>query len=64
MQGLQLCHRARSMLIVCPFGLPTQWRDEMRDEFGLDFRVVDADLVRWLRRELGLYANPWTTIRA
>ena len=60
MQELQLRHRARTMLIVCPAGLTTQWRDEMRDKFGLDFRVVDADLVRWLRRERGLYANPWT----
>lgn len=60
MQELQLRHRARTMLIVCPAGLTTQWRDEMRDKFGLDFRVVDADLVRRLRRERGLYANPWT----
>ncbi|MFE1395365.1 DISARM system SNF2-like helicase DrmD [Nocardiopsis alba] len=60
MQELQLRHRARTMLIVCPAGLTTQWHDEMRDKFGLDFRVVDADLVRRLRRERGLYANPWT----
>ena len=60
MQELQLRHRARSMLIVCPAGLTTQWHDEMRDKFGLDFRVVDADLLRRLRRERGLYANPWT----
>ncbi|GAB3723363.1 DISARM system SNF2-like helicase DrmD [Nocardiopsis nanhaiensis] len=60
MQELQLRHRARTMLIVCPAGLTTQWRDEMRDKFGLGFRVVDADLVRRLRRERGLYANPWT----
>ncbi|SIO90586.1 DISARM system SNF2-like helicase DrmD [Nocardiopsis sp. JB363] len=60
MQELQLRHRARNMLIVCPAGLTTQWRDEMRDKFGLDFRVVDAELVRGLRRERGLYANPWT----
>ena len=60
MQELQLRHRARNMLIVCPAGLTTQWREEMRDKFGLDFRVVDAELVRRLRRERGLYANPWT----
>lgn len=60
MQELQLRHRARSMLIVCPAGLTTQWHDEMRDKFGLDFRIVDAELLRRLRRERGLYTNPWT----
>jgi SNF2 family DNA or RNA helicase len=60
MQELMLRHRARTMLIVCPAGLTLQWRDEMRDKFGLDFRVVDAQLLRDLRRSRGLYANPWT----
>src|ERR1700761_7633906 len=37
MQELTLRHRARTMLIVCPAGLTLEWRDEMRDKFGLDF---------------------------
>ncbi|GAB3139101.1 DISARM system SNF2-like helicase DrmD [Micromonospora sonneratiae] len=60
MQELMLRHRARTMLIVCPAGLTRQWRDEMRDKFGLDFRIVDADLLKELRRSRGLYTNPWT----
>ncbi|MEO3778172.1 DISARM system SNF2-like helicase DrmD [Micromonospora sp. B11E3] len=60
MQELMLRHRARTMMIVCPAGLTRQWRDEMRDKFGLDFRIVDATLLRELRRSRGLYANPWT----
>ncbi|MGW3467688.1 DISARM system SNF2-like helicase DrmD [Saccharopolyspora sp. NPDC000995] len=60
MQELMLRHRARSMLIVCPAGLTRQWHDEMRDKFGLDFRIVDAELLKQLRRSRGLYANPWT----
>ncbi|MFD4696703.1 DISARM system SNF2-like helicase DrmD [Streptomyces niveus] len=60
MQELMLRHRARSMLIVCPAGLTLQWRDEMRDKFGLDFRIVDTELMRELRRSAGPYANPWT----
>ncbi|XTZ17899.1 DISARM system SNF2-like helicase DrmD [Micromonospora echinospora] len=60
MQELMLRHRARTMLIVCPAGLTRQWRDEMRDKFGLDFRIVDTALLRDLRRSRGLYANPWT----
>ncbi|MBB6173000.1 hypothetical protein HNR23_003060 [Nocardiopsis mwathae] len=60
MQELHLRHRARTMLIVCPAGLTTQWHDEMRDKFGLEFRIVDTSLVKRLRRERSLYANPWT----
>ncbi|MEH0821780.1 MULTISPECIES: DISARM system SNF2-like helicase DrmD [unclassified Micromonospora] len=60
MQELMLRHRARTMMIVCPAGLTRQWRDEMRDKFGLDFRIVDAALLRELRRTRGLYTNPWT----
>ncbi|WP_445518329.1 DISARM system SNF2-like helicase DrmD [Streptomyces sp. NEAU-174] len=60
MQELMLRHRARTMLIVCPAGLTLQWRDEMRDKFGLDFRIVNSALLRELRRSRGLYENPWT----
>ncbi|MCW2905091.1 MAG: helicase [Streptosporangiaceae bacterium] len=60
MQELMLRHRARTMLVVCPAGLTVQWRDEMRDKFGLDFRIVDTAMLKELRRSRGLYANPWT----
>ncbi|XVQ86423.1 DISARM system SNF2-like helicase DrmD [Microbispora siamensis] len=60
MQELMLRHRARTMLIVCPAGLTLQWRDEMRDKFGMEFRIVDSALLKELRRTRGLYANPWT----
>ncbi|GGV42972.1 helicase SNF2 family protein [Actinomadura cremea] len=60
MQELLLRHRARTMIIVCPAGLTVQWHDEMRDKFGLDFHIVDTALLKRLRRERGLYANPWT----
>jgi SNF2 family DNA or RNA helicase len=32
----------------------------MLEKFGLEFRIVDSALVKQLRRERGLYANPWT----
>ncbi len=32
----------------------------MRDKFGLDFRIVDTELMRGLRRARGLHVNPWT----
>lgn len=32
----------------------------MAEKFGLEFRIVDTELLRDLRRRQGLYANPWT----
>jgi len=54
-----LRHRARSVLIVCPSSLQAQWRDEMRDKFGLEFRIIDRDAMAELRRTRGLHVNPW-----
>lgn len=59
-QELLLRHRARSVLVVCPAGLQLQWRDQMRDKFGLEFRIIDSDAMKDLRRRRGLHVNPWT----
>ena len=59
-QELILRQRVHSVLIVCPSALQIQWRDQMRDKFGLDFRIVDATLMKELRRSRGLHVNPWT----
>lgn len=56
---LVLRHRARKSLIVCPSSLQIQWRDQMRDKFGLEFRIVDSELMKALRRTRGLHVNPW-----
>jgi superfamily II DNA or RNA helicase len=58
-QELLLRHRARTALVVCPAALQLQWRDEMRDKFGLEFRVVDRALLAQLRRTRGVGANPF-----
>lgn len=52
-------HRARKIVVVCPPALQIQWRDQMRDKFGLEFRIVDSSLMRELRRRRGIHANPW-----
>ena len=52
-------HRARKILIVCPSSLQIQWQEQMRDKFGLDFRIVSSELMRDLRRERGIHVNPW-----
>ena len=59
-QELIIRHRARKILIVCPAALQVQWRDQMRDKFGLEFRIVDSTLLKELRRTRGLRVNPWT----
>lgn len=53
-------NRARSAVIICPAGLQLHWRDQMRDKFGLEFRMVDSDSMRQLRRTRGIHVNPWT----
>jgi len=60
-QELLLRHRARTVLVVCPASLQEKWRVEMLEKFGLDFRVVDTEYVKRLRRERGIHANPWTS---
>lgn len=59
-QELLLRNRARTVLVVCPSSLQIQWRDQMRDKFGLEFRIVNTELMRNLRRTRGLLTNPWT----
>ncbi len=59
-QELILRQRVRSILVVCPASLQIKWRDEMLEKFGLEFRIVDSELMRDLRRRRGIHANPWT----
>ncbi|MDA8063854.1 MAG: SNF2-related protein, partial [Actinomycetota bacterium] len=58
-QEMILRHRVRTVIVVCPASLCLKWQSEMAEKFGLEFRIVDAELVRTLRRERGLAANPW-----
>ena len=46
LQELILRHRGRTALVVCPAGLQLQWRDQMRDKFGLEFREHDH-VIQW-----------------
>lgn len=58
-QELLLRHRARSVVIVCPPSLSLKWQDEMREKFGLDFVIVNSELMAQVRRSHGLNANPF-----
>lgn len=59
-QELIIRQRARRILIVCPAALQVQWQEQMRDKFGLEFRLVNSELMRDLRRRRGIHVNPWT----
>ncbi len=54
-------HRARSVLIVCPASLQEKWKVEMHSRFGLDFKIVNTEFIKQLRRERGITANPWSS---
>lgn len=60
-QELLVRHRARTVMVLCPASLQTKWHVEMREKFGLEFRIVDTEYVKQLRRERGIHANPWTS---
>jgi hypothetical protein len=59
LQELIVRNRCRRALIVCPSALQIQWRDQMRDKFGLEFHIVDSDAMKELRRSRGIHINPW-----
>lgn len=58
-QELIVRHRVRTVLIVCPAGLQIHWREQMLMHFGLEFRIIDTEMMRELRRARGIHANPW-----
>lgn len=60
-QELLVRHRARTVLVVCPSSLQVKWQTEMHEKFGLEFRIVDTEFLKNLRREQGIHANPWTS---
>lgn len=60
-QELLVRHRARTVLVVCPASLQVKWQTEMQEKFGLEFRIVDTDYVKKLRRSRGIQVNPWTS---
>lgn len=60
-QEMLLRHRARTVLVLCPASLQEKWRIEMIEKFGLDFRIIDTEYVKRLRRDRGVHANPWTS---
>jgi len=60
-QEMLVRHKARTVLIICPASLQIKWQTEMWEKFGLEFRIVDTDFIKQLRRERGLRANAWTS---
>lgn len=59
LQEMELRHRIRSCLIVCPAGLQDKWEKEMRSRFGLSFRILDSAFAREARKR-DIHLNPLT----
>ena len=60
-QEMLLRHRARTVFVVCPASLQEKWRVEMIEKFGLEFKIVNTEYIKELRRNRGIHANPWTS---
>lgn len=60
-QEMLVRHRARTVLVVCPSSLQLKWQLEMQEKFGLEFRIVNTQYLKSLRREQGIHVNPWTS---
>jgi hypothetical protein len=59
LQEFYLRHRVGNCLIVCPASLVEKWQNEMRERFGLDFRVLDTAFEREVARTRGRHVNPF-----
>ena len=58
LQEFVLRHRVRNCMIICPASLVSKWQTEMRERFGLEFRVLDTDYEREVARTRGRHVNP------
>ncbi len=64
LQELFLRHRARTAVIVCPPSLALKWQDEMRDKFGLQFTIVNSELMAQVRRSSRPACEPVPAVSA
>lgn len=51
--------RIRRIMIICPASLQIQWRDEMKDKFNMDFKIIDSHEAFNIQKTMGMDANPW-----
>jgi len=61
LQELLLSGKIRRILILCPASLRWQWKWEMEEKFGVEFRIIDRKGVADLKKEYGVNVNPWLT---
>ncbi|HQN22968.1 MAG TPA: SNF2-related protein, partial [Thermotogota bacterium] len=59
LQELLLSGKIRRILILCPASLRWQWKWEMEEKFGVEFRIIDRKAVADLKKEYGVNVNPW-----
>lgn len=62
--GLIMCellarNQARSVLIITPANLRKQWKEQMRDFFHQDFKILSGETRKSLERSIPPGADPW-----
>lgn len=50
---------ASRVLIVVPASLQNQWKDEMKNKFGVDFEIFDSVRIKELRKNIVTGMNLW-----
>lgn len=61
-QEMLVCHRTRTVMVVCPASLQIKWLTEMHEKSGLELKNVDTAYLHELRRKRSIHVNPWTAL--
>ena len=59
LRELLLRRRVDFVVVSAPAAMITQWQDELAQNFGLGFVIVDREYLSAVRRAHGFVANPW-----
>ncbi len=62
MQELIAQRGVKRILVICPSALQSQWQEELREKFQLNFTIVNSQTRNHLQRKYGFDYNPWRSI--
>lgn len=53
--------KVKDVVVACPPSMTYQWKDELLQRFGFEFKIIDREFILNLRQERGYGVNPWMT---